>query len=209
MPGRTGPDGRAGVGARGAVCSFQGRAGTPCRGHSILAVRSRTGASTLDEVAQPSAAAHHRAPRRRCLRPALVAVHAVVGHPVYIVPQDVLSTSSSPVGPPVRRDGPCPCFWAALAVCPATGLARLLAALARAVSRPCPCEDGWVGDWRGDACAFRFQPPPVEPCVRFSRTRLTDALHRERSTVARQARLGRGATTMPVSETRPRSLGDR
>jgi hypothetical protein len=37
---------------------------------------------------------------------------------------------------------------------------------------------GWVGGWRGDAVAFRFQSPPVEPCVRFSRTRLTDALHR-------------------------------
>ncbi len=42
----------------------------------------------------------------------------------------------------------------------------------------CGDEVGWVGDWRGDAVAFRFQPPPVEPCMRFSRTRLTDALHR-------------------------------
>jgi hypothetical protein len=25
---------------------------------------------------------------------------------------------------------------------------------------------------------LRFQLPPVEPCVRFSRTRLTDVLHR-------------------------------
>src|SRR6478736_4436318 len=41
-----------------------------------------------------------------------------------------------------------------------------------------PDEVGWVGGWRGDAVAFRFQSPPVEPCVRFSRTRLTDALHR-------------------------------
>jgi len=24
-------------------------------------------------------------------------------------------------------------------------------------------EVGWVGSWRGDADAFRFQPPPVEP----------------------------------------------
>jgi hypothetical protein len=39
-------------------------------------------------------------------------------------------------------------------------------------------EVGWVGGWRGDAVAFRFQSPPVEPWVRFSRTRLTDALHR-------------------------------
>jgi hypothetical protein len=39
-------------------------------------------------------------------------------------------------------------------------------------------DDGWVGGWRGDAVGFRFQSPPVEACVRFSRTRLTDALHR-------------------------------
>ena len=70
-------------------------------------------------------------------------------------------------------------------------------------------EVGWVGDWRGDAVAFRFQPPPVEPCMRFSRTRLTDILHRRCSAGARQARLGRGATTMPLRETRPSSLGDR
>ena len=70
-------------------------------------------------------------------------------------------------------------------------------------------EDGWVGDWRGDAVAFRFQPPPVEPCMRFSRTRLTDILHRRCSAGARQARLGRGATTIPLRETRPSSLGDR
>ena len=34
-------------------------------------------------------------------------------------------------------------------------------------------EDAWVGSWGGDADAFRFQTPPVEPCMRFSRTRLT------------------------------------
>jgi len=39
----------------------------------------------------------------------------------------------------------------------------------------------------------RFQPPPIEPGVRFSRTRLTDVLHRRCSTGARQARLGLGA----------------
>jgi hypothetical protein len=27
----------------------------------------------------------------------------------------------------------------------------------------------------------RFQPPPVEPCMRFSRTRLTDVVHRRHS----------------------------
>jgi hypothetical protein len=26
-------------------------------------------------------------------------------------------------------------------------------------------EVGWVGDWRGDAVAFRFQSPPVEPVM--------------------------------------------
>ena len=63
-------------------------------------------------------------------------------------------------------------------------------------------EVGWVGDWRGDADAFRFQPPPVEPCMRFSRTRLTAALHRRCSTGARQARLGLGAAMIPLRETR-------
>ena len=29
--------------------------------------------------------------------------------------------------------------------------------------------------------APRFQPPPVEPCMRFSRTRLTDVVHRRHS----------------------------
>ena len=43
---------------------------------------------------------------------------------------------------------------------------------------PAPLDARRVGGWRGDAVAFRFQSPPVEPCVRFSRTRLTDALHR-------------------------------
>ena len=70
-------------------------------------------------------------------------------------------------------------------------------------------EDGWVGDWRGDAVAFRFQPPPVEPCMRFSRTRLTDVLHLRCSAGARQARLGRGGTTIPLRETRPSAVGDR
>jgi hypothetical protein len=60
-------------------------------------------------------------------------------------------------------------------------------------------EDGWVGSWRGgsgwlvgpgsvfpNGCAtsvavagvLRLQLPPVDPCMRFSRTRLTDVLHR-------------------------------
>jgi len=70
-------------------------------------------------------------------------------------------------------------------------------------------EDGWVGDWRGDAVAFRFQPPPVEPCVRFSRTRLTDVLHRRCSTGARQGRLGLGATMIPLRLIRPNASRDR
>lgn len=37
---------------------------------------------------------------------------------------------------------------------------------------------------------LRFQLPPVKPCMRFSRTRLTDVLHRRRSTF--QARKGLG-----------------
>ncbi len=35
-----------------------------------------------------------------------------------------------------------------------------------------------MGSWRGDAGAFRFQPPIVEWCMRSFRTRFTDALHR-------------------------------
>ena len=42
---------------------------------------------------------------------------------------------------------------------------------------------------------FRFQLPPVKPCMRFSRTRLTDVLHRRHSTF--QARNGLGGTTSP------------
>src|SRR3954452_6430779 len=45
-------------------------------------------------------------------------------------------------------------------------------------SPPVPLGARRVGGWRGDASAFRFQPPPVEPCMRFSRTRLTDVVHR-------------------------------
>src|SRR3954470_23808955 len=55
---------------------------------------------------------------------------------------------------------------------------------------------------------LRLQLPPVEPCMRFSRTRLTDVLHRRCSALARQARLGLGATTMPLREIRPSWLGD-
>jgi hypothetical protein len=70
-------------------------------------------------------------------------------------------------------------------------------------------EVGWVGDWRGDAAAFRFQPPPVDPCMRFSRTRLTDVLHRRCLVGARQCRFGLGATTIPLREIRPRLFAER
>jgi hypothetical protein len=39
------------------------------------------------------------------------------------------------------------------------------------------------------ARVLRFQSPPVEPCVRFSRTRLTKVVHRQHSTFA--ARTGK------------------
>ena len=70
-------------------------------------------------------------------------------------------------------------------------------------------EVGWVGDWRGDVVAFRFQPPPVDPGMRFSRTRLTDVLHRRCSTGARQGRFGLGAMTIPLREISPSSLRER
>jgi hypothetical protein len=39
-------------------------------------------------------------------------------------------------------------------------------------------------EWEGRGLARwrrlpRFQPPPVNPCMRFSRTRLTDIVHRQ------------------------------
>jgi hypothetical protein len=55
----------------------------------------------------------------------------------------------------------------------------------------------------------RFQLPPIEPGVRFSRTRLPDALHRRCSTGARQDRFALGATTIPLREIKPRLSRDR
>src|SRR3954466_9197595 len=63
-----------------------------------------------------------------------------------------------------------------------------------------------VGGWRGAVGAVRFQPPPVKPCMRFSRTRLTDVLHRRRS--AFQAQNGLGGTTIPSGLIRPRWLSE-
>ena len=46
-----------------------------------------------------------------------------------------------------------------------------------------------VGDWRGFRCRGPVSSPrPVKPCMRFSRTRLTDVLHRRCSAFPRQSR---------------------
>ena len=44
---------------------------------------------------------------------------------------------------------------------------------------------------------LRFQLPPVNPCMRFSRTRLTDAVHRQHSVCSRQGLPALGETTIP------------
>lgn len=61
---------------------------------------------------------------------------------------------------------------------------------------------GRVGGWRGSQWP-RLQPPPIEPGTRFSRTRLSDALHRRLSTGARQGRFGLGAMTAPLRSINP------
>ena len=98
---------------------------------------------------------------------------------------------------------------------------QMLAAMASTAPRDRVCTGRWRPALRNptrlvgsgaDACdagAFPFQPPPIEPCMRFSRTRLTDALHRRCSTGARQARLGLGAATIPLRETSPNVSLDR
>jgi hypothetical protein len=55
---------------------------------------------------------------------------------------------------------------------------------------------------------LRFQPLPVEPCMRFSRTRLTDVLHRRCSAAAFHGRFGLGAMTVPLRLIMPRLSGD-
>jgi hypothetical protein len=47
-----------------------------------------------------------------------------------------------------------------------------------------PTDRGSACNWEGRGLARwrrlpRFQPPPVNPCMRFSRTRLTDIVHRQ------------------------------
>jgi hypothetical protein len=68
---------------------------------------------------------------------------------------------------------------------------------------------GWLGKGLARWRLLRFQPLPVEPCMRFSRTRLTDVLHRRCSTGARQGRFGLGAMTVPLREISPRLSGER
>ena len=49
----------------------------------------------------------------------------------------------------------------------------------------------------------------LDPCMRFSRTRLSDVLHRRHSAhFPRHARCGRGATTVPLRSISPRRSGD-
>ena len=80
---------------------------------------------------------------------------------------------------------------------------------------PRPGHGGGVSQRTGPGTAvalpglLRFQRPPVEPCMQFSCTRLTDVLHRRCAAGARQGRLGLGATTIPLRETSPRFTGDR
>jgi len=62
------------------------------------------------------------------------------------------------------------------------------------------------GEGRGLArfLGARFQRPPVKPCMRFSRTRLTDVLHRRCSAFPRQSRKGLGGMTIRWRLARPR-----
>ena len=55
---------------------------------------------------------------------------------------------------------------------------------------------------------FRFQLPPVKPCMRFSRTRLTDAVHRRHSVFPRQGLLALGAITIPLRLNSPHRSTD-
>ena len=48
----------------------------------------------------------------------------------------------------------------------------------------------------------------LEPCMRFSRTRLSDVLHRRHSAPGRHGRLGRGATIVPARSISPMRSGD-
>ncbi len=70
-------------------------------------------------------------------------------------------------------------------------------------------DGGWSGRREAPGVARAWPtaagllPPPIEPCMRFSRTRLTDVLHRRHSAPWRHGRLGRGATMVPLRLIRP------
>ncbi len=49
----------------------------------------------------------------------------------------------------------------------------------------------------------------IDPCMRFSRTRLSDVLHRAAFGVARHGRRGRGGRTVPLRSMRPMRSGER
>ena len=55
---------------------------------------------------------------------------------------------------------------------------------------------------------FRFQLPPVKPCMRFSRTRLTDAVHRLAFGFPRQGLAALGAITVPSRLSNPQRSAD-
>ena len=71
-----------------------------------------------------------------------------------------------------------------------------------------PASLGGSGTGAVPLVAARFQSPPVKPCVRFSRTRLTDVLHRRHSAFPRQSRKGLGGRTIRWRLVRPRWSGD-
>src|SRR6266498_3660051 len=69
--------------------------------------------------------------------------------------------------------------------------------------RPARSRSWRVEGWRG-ALGCPFPAPPVTPGMWFSRTRLTDVLHRVALGLPRQSRNGLGATTAPSRLLRPR-----
>ena len=68
---------------------------------------------------------------------------------------------------------------------------RMTSRIDTTIATTIPCSGRWLRDGLARCHTVRFQPLPVEPCVRFSRTRITDVLHRRRSAVARHGLLGR------------------
>ena len=104
-----------------------GGSGVARPGAASLAHR---GVLFLDKVTQPSMTAHGRGPRRGACQACACRgagrcwpsrVRRAAGRPEYVL---------EPVRSFARRDGPSPCFWSALTMCPAT---------AAPDSRPCLC----------------------------------------------------------------------